>query len=91
LSVPVNYKLEQNFPNPFNPETTIRYSIPKAGIVKLAVYDLNGRVVKLITDSYHSVGNYVETINMNGFSSGIYLYEISAGDITLSGKMVLVK
>ena len=91
LNVPVDYKLEQNFPNPFNPETTVKYSIPKAGIVKLAVYDLNGRVVKLITDSYHSVGNYVETINMNGFSSGIYLYEISAGDITLSGKMVLVK
>lgn len=90
-TIPGEFKLEQNYPNPFNPETTIKYSVPKAGLVKLSVYDLNGKMIKLVTEGYHTIGNYTETVNLNNFSSGVYIYEISADDISISGKMVLIK
>ncbi len=90
-SVPTEFKLEQNYPNPFNPETTIKYSVPKAGLVKISVYDLNGKMIKLVTENYHTIGNYTETVNLSEFSSGVYIYELSADAVTISGKMVLIK
>lgn len=89
--IPVEFKLEQNYPNPFNPETRITYSVPKAGIVKLAVYDLNGKELRVITNRYHSIGNYSETLNLADLASGIYIYELSATDISISRKMTLIK
>lgn len=90
-TIPVEFKLEQNYPNPFNPETIIKYSVPKAGFVKLSVYDLNGKMIKLVTEGYHTIGNYTERVNLSEFSSGAYIYEISAAEITISRKMVLIK
>jgi len=90
-TIPFEFRLEQNFPNPFNPETIIKYSVPQSGQVKLAVYDLGGKEVKLIKSGYHTAGNYEETINMNGFSSGIYIYELTSEAVTLTKKMALIK
>lgn len=90
-TIPTEYILEQNYPNPFNPVTTIKYSVPKAGIVKISVYDLNGKELLNITEKFHTAGNYIETLDMTNFSSGIYLYELSTEKISISRKLVLIK
>ena len=90
-SVPTNYQLEQNYPNPFNPVTTIKYSVPKPGEVKLTIYDMNGKVIKVLVNSHHAIGNYVESLDMSVYASGVYFYELSSADITISKKMILIK
>lgn len=90
-TVPVDYILEQNYPNPFNPVTSIKYSVPAAGNVKLVIYDLNGKEIKVLVNSYHSTGNYIETTDMSVYASGVYIYELSAEEISISRKMVLIK
>ncbi len=90
-TIPINYSLEQNFPNPFNPQTTIRYSIPEPAFVILKIFDAAGREVKTIVNSQHRPGNYYEVIDMSQLSSGLYIYTLYAGSKTISGKMVLLK
>jgi len=90
-SVPTKFRLEQNYPNPFNPVTTIKYSVPKPGDVKLTIYDMNGKLIKVLVDSRHTTGNYIETLDMSIYASGVYLYELSTEDITISKKMILIK
>lgn len=90
-TIPVEFELMQNYPNPFNPETKIGYSVPKAGFVRLAVYDLSGKEIMIINAGYHNAGNYTETITMNGFSSGIYICELRADEVTLTRKIALIK
>ncbi|HRE10553.1 MAG TPA: T9SS type A sorting domain-containing protein, partial [Ignavibacteria bacterium] len=89
--VPVRYALEQNYPNPFNPVTTIKYSVPSAGNIKLAVFDLNGRLIKELVNSHHHTGNYIESVDMSAYASGIYIYELSSEDVSISKKMALIK
>lgn len=89
--VPTEYILEQNYPNPFNPNTIINYSVPKAGNVKLIVYDLNGKEILSVINNFHAIGNYTESIDLSKYSSGIYIYELSAGNFSISRKMVLIK
>jgi hypothetical protein len=90
-TIPINYSLEQNFPNPFNPQTTIRYSIPEAALVTLKIFDAAGSEVKTVVNSRHLPGNYYEVIDMSQLSSGLYIYTLYAGGKTISGKMVLLK
>jgi hypothetical protein len=90
-TIPTEYELGQNYPNPFNPVTTIKYSVPKASRVKIAIYDLNGKELLSITDKHHNAGNYIETVDMTNFSSGIYLYELTSEKINISRKLVLIK
>jgi len=90
-NVPVKYALEQNYPNPFNPVTTIKYSVPSAGNIKLAVFDLNGRLIKELVNSHHHTGNYIESVDMSAYASGIYIYELSSEDVSISKKMALIK
>jgi hypothetical protein len=90
-TIPTEFILEQNYPNPFNPVTTIKYSIPVAGMVKLSIYDLNGKELLKIVNKFHTAGNYVETIDMTDFSSGVYFYELSSEKITLTRKLALIK
>lgn len=90
-TIPVQYSLEQNFPNPFNPQTTIKYSIPEPAFVILKIFDAAGSEVMTVTDSHHRAGNYYEDIDMTRLSSGIYIYTLYAGGETISRKMVLLK
>ncbi|MEO8514186.1 MAG: T9SS type A sorting domain-containing protein [Ignavibacteria bacterium] len=90
-TIPAEYVLDQNYPNPFNPVTTVKYSIPLAGIVKLAIYDLNGREILNIFNRYHNAGNYIETFDMTNFSSGVYFYELTSGKTSLTKKLALIK
>jgi hypothetical protein len=94
---PDDYILEQNYPNPFNPSTTIRFSIPIAGKISLVVYDILGREVKkLIAGEKYERGAHSVTWNgadHNGqpVASGAYIYTLSFGNFSKSGRMTLLK
>lgn len=91
VGVPKEYSLEQNFPNPFNPATTISYSIKERGLVTLKVFDILGNEVKTMVNEQQEAGNYRIELNASSFASGIYFYTLNAGEFTSTKKMVLVK
>lgn len=86
-----SYDLAQNFPNPFNPSTTIRYQIPKDGIVTLKIYDILGSEVATLVNEEKIAGKYEVNFNASSLSSGVYIYKIQAGDFVSSKKMILLK
>lgn len=90
-SIPTEYLLFQNYPNPFNPSTTIKYSVPKPGNVTIKIFDINSKEIMTVVNNYHTAGNYIESIDLSAFSSGVYYYELTAGNIKLFNKMVLLK
>ncbi|MGA2669784.1 MAG: T9SS type A sorting domain-containing protein, partial [Ignavibacteria bacterium] len=89
--IPSSYVLSQNYPNPFNPTTNITYSIPKAGNVKLTIFDVLGREVSVLVNEVKSPGTYNVDFNASNIGSGVYFYRIEAGDFSAVKKMVLVK
>jgi len=89
--VPTVYSLSQNYPNPFNPETKIQFGLPKAGQVKLVVYDLIGAEVATLVDENMQAGYHNVTFNGINLASGVYFYRLNAGDFVNVKKMVLVK
>jgi hypothetical protein len=90
-SIPSGYALEQNYPNPFNPVTTIKFSIAKAGIVKLTLYDLLGNEIEVITNKYYQAGNVSIDLNAAALASGVYFYKLEAEGFSSMKKMVLLK
>lgn len=89
--IPDKYSLSQNFPNPFNPQTTIRFSVPESGFITLKVYDIKGQEVKsLISEKYHP-GNYEISLTGDGLSSGVYYYKMQSGNYSETRKMILIK
>jgi beta-glucanase (GH16 family) len=100
-SIPDKFQLEQNFPNPFNPETTVKYSIPvvdanfasAAKNVTLKVYDILGREVATLVNEYQQAGSYNSSFNAlhSSLTSGVYFYTLRAGDFVQTKKMVLIK
>lgn len=89
--VPKEFYLYQNFPNPFNPSTQIRFDLPKAGLVNLSVYDLTGRKVADIMNGNISAGKHNIDFNASNLSSGVYFYRIETPDFTSIKKMMLIK
>ncbi len=93
---PKNYKLYNNFPNPFNPSTKIAFELPKASRVKLIIYDIVGREVAQVADADYPPG-YTELtwngLNRNGnlVSSGVYFYRISTDKWSKAMKMMMIK
>ncbi len=85
------FYLQPNYPNPFNPITTISFSLPKASHVKLTVYDLQGRAVTELVNGMREASVHTVTWDASHLTSGIYLYRLNAGQFTASGKMVLLK
>ncbi len=88
---PESYSLSQNYPNPFNPATTIRFALPEAVDVKLVVYDILGRRVKTILDGHTEAGFHKVVFDASHLSSGVYIYQIRAGDFVETYQMTLVK
>ena len=86
-----NYELTQNFPNPFNPSTTIKFSLPKSSFVNLSVYDITGKLVGVILNEKKSPGTYSILFNASYLPSGTYFYRITADDYTSVKRMILVK
>jgi endo-1,4-beta-xylanase len=89
--LPTQFQLEQNFPNPFNPTTTIHYSISKTSPVSLKVYDMLGREVQTLVNTMQSPGQYTVTLNAQTLGSGVYFYRLNAGNFTETKKLMLVK
>ena len=88
---PSGFRLYQNFPNPFNPGMTIAFQLPKSALVKLSVYDINGRLVQTLVNELKNAGYHSVEWNSKNKSSGIYFYRINAGDFTATGKCLLLK
>ncbi len=88
---PELFYLYQNFPNPFNPTTKIKYQLPKDGFVTLKVYDILGREVKTLVNEYQSKGRYDVTLNAENLASGIYIYQLIANDFIANKKLVLLR
>jgi len=93
---PDKCQLSQNYPNPFNPETNINYKLSKSGRVSIRIYNLLGQQVRLLVDEYKEAGYY--TIKWDGKNnygqevpSGVYYYQIKAGDFVQTKRMVLLR
>lgn len=89
--VPSGYKLSQNFPNPFNPSTRIKFEIASSGMTTLKVYDLMGREVSTLVNRMMEAGSYTATFDAARLPSGTYVYVLTSGAQRLSGKMMLLK
>ncbi|MHB8338212.1 MAG: T9SS type A sorting domain-containing protein [Ignavibacteriaceae bacterium] len=79
------------YPNPFNPSTIINYQLPEAGIVSLRIYDTMGRGVKTLVNELKAKGSYNISFDASHLSSGVYFYQLRAGDFVSIKKMVLLK
>ena len=90
-SIPKSLSLEQNFPNPFNPATTIEYSVPHSGDVSLIIYNANGREIERMVDGEMSAGRFRVVWNASDLASGIYFYRLRTGEFVRTRKMVLLK
>lgn len=85
------FRLEQNYPNPWNPRTVIRYSVQRAAWVRLAVYDLRGREVAVLVDGPASPGDHTVPFDGTGLASGMYLYRLASGRASRTRGMILLK
>jgi hypothetical protein len=85
------FKLQHNFPNPFNPSTTIRYEIGRAVRVSLVVYDILGREVRVLQDEVKPPGRYDVQFNAQNLASGVYFYRLRAGGFAETQKLCIVK
>ena len=88
---PMAYGISEAYPNPFNPVTSFSYSIPEDGLVQVAVYDINGRMVSELVNGYRSAGTYPVEWDANDLSSGVYMVNMIAGDYSTMQKVMLIK
>lgn len=91
VSATSNYVMAKNFPNPFNPETVIRFDLRSQADVRLAVYDMSGRLIKTLLNGNLNAGAHQATFDGSGLAAGVYVYQLSVGNLTTNGKMLLVK
>jgi hypothetical protein len=90
-NLPEKFSLKQNYPNPFNPSTTINYSIAKQSNVTIKIYDLLGRELVTLVNEEKPTGNYAIEFNASSLTSGIYFYQLKAGNYKDTKKLVLLK
>jgi hypothetical protein len=89
--LPSDYELAQNFPNPFNPSTSIEFSMPQAGKVTLSIYNTLGQKVATLVDGFRTAGSYKVNLNAENLASGWYVYQLRTKSTVLSRKMLLIK
>ncbi|MCB0283181.1 MAG: T9SS type A sorting domain-containing protein [Calditrichaeota bacterium] len=89
---PLNaFDLKQNYPNPFNPTTTIEYNLAYNTSVKITVFNMLGQQIKVLVDGKHTAGTHLVNFDATHYASGVYFYQIEAGDFVQIRKMLLVK
>lgn len=91
VTAPTDYVLEQNYPNPFNPSTSIQFSIPVEGFVSLEIFNTLGEKISTLVSGVLKSGSYSYKWNASNFSSGVYFYQLKAGNFVKTGKMLLMK
>jgi hypothetical protein len=89
--IPDKYFLYNNYPNPFNPSTMIKYQLPEAGYVSIKIYNSIGREVETLVSDKHSPGTYVVTFDGSKYASGIYFYKLESEKYFSTKKMLLIK
>jgi len=89
--IPTTTQLYGNFPNPFNPQTTIRFGLPQSGRVKIEIYNLAGQKVRTLLDAETPAGNHSVTFEAGNLASGVYLYRLETEQFSSVKKMVLLK
>ena len=89
--LPQTIRLYQNYPNPFNPSTTFRYSIPVQSKVTIKVYDVLGNEIAALMNEEKSIGTYELTWNASNLASGVYFYQLNAGNFNETKKMILIR
>jgi hypothetical protein len=90
-TTPYQYKLYNNYPNPFNPSTTIRYELKQEGTVSLKVYDVLGQEVATLVNERQVAGSHSVVFDAKRIASGAYFYTIHAGGFVKTEKMMLLK
>ena len=90
-NVPDNFILHQNFPNPFNPSTTISWQSPVSSWQTLKVYDILGNEVATLVNEEKPAGNYEVNFDASGLTSGIYFYQLKVGKFVQTKKMILLR
>ncbi len=91
LGAPNKYELAQNFPNPFNPNTSIKFTLPETGYVKLTVYNMLGQEVVTLVNGVKEAGTHIISFNAAELNSGIYMYRIESNGFNEVRKMTLIK
>lgn len=92
FQLPYKFELYQSYPNPFNPSTTIKFTLAKSGNVSLKIYNIMGQLVKTVVDNeYKNQGDYNYQITMDNLSSGVYFYTLTQGSQQITKKMILLK
>lgn len=89
--IPAVFALEQNYPNPFNPTTVVKYHLPNNERVQLRIFDMLGREVALLVDENQTAGVYSVEFDASGLSSGVYYYQIKAGEFSSTKSMMVLK
>jgi hypothetical protein len=90
-AIPYSFSLLQNFPNPFNPSTAIRYSIPARGRTVLTLWNVMGQQVRVIVDQIEDPGEHRVNFKSGDLASGVYFYTLQFGEMMIARKMVLLK
>ena len=88
---PLTFKLEQNYPNPFNPSTKIKYSVSQSSNVVIKVFDILGNEVETLLNEEKPAGTYEITWHAENLPTGVYFYQLKAGDFINTKKMLLLK
>ena len=85
------FRLQQNYPNPFNPSTNIQYAIGSRQFVSLKVYDILGREIATLVNEEKPAGNYELEFDGTALPSGVYFYQLKAGNFVETKKMILIR
>jgi len=89
--IPQEFALMQNYPNPFNPSTTIEYQITEYGLVSIKIFDVLGKEVRTLVNEEKSIGTYEINWNAENLPSGVYFYQLKAGNYVETKKMILMR
>lgn len=89
--LPTEFYLSQNHPNPFGDSTTIKYCLPEEVKIRLEIFDNKNKKIKTLVDEIKEPGTYQVEFNPNGFDAGIYSYQLTAGSVMLTKRMILTK
>ena len=85
------FELLENYPNPFNPTTTISFTLPETEFVKLSVYNALGQEVAVLAKGVYEAGFHTINFNASNLQSGVYIYKLESSEISISKKMILAK
>jgi hypothetical protein len=91
IEIPDEFYISQNFPNPFNPSTTFNFNLPVASNLKISLFDLNGKLIKVLENGYKTSGYHEIRINAADLTSGIYYCNFETDENIVTRKMILLK